>query len=337
MDKPAEIPAANTPAKPAPKPLLVIFDGNALVHRAYHAMPPLTIKKTGEMVGAVYGFVQILLKTIGDLKPTHYAIAFDKKGPTFRHRMYDQYKAQRPHMTDELAAQLGRVRQIVEAFHMPVYELDEYEADDVLGTLSRQASQLEVDTIIVTGDNDAMQLVGPRVRVLTPKHTFNETVLYDEAAVMEKFGVLPGQIADYKGLVGDTSDNIPGVPGVGEKTAARLLHLFGSLEEIYSRLDEVPPPRVQNILRLNQAVARQSKELATIVTHAPVQLDLDDCHLANYDRNKVSELFRELEFYSLVNEGGVVSGRTVKLHEYVRWFAYASPAFTATVSVSPSW
>src|SRR3972149_3385963 len=148
------------------KPLLVLFDGNAIIHRAFHALPPLTVSKTGETVGAVYGFAQMLLKTINDLKPSHYGIAFDTKAPTFRHQMFDQYKAQRPPTPGELVNQLGRVRQLVAAFHIPIFEIDGYEADDVLGTLSYQASQQGIDTIVVSGDADTMQLVSPRVRVL---------------------------------------------------------------------------------------------------------------------------------------------------------------------------
>jgi len=284
------------------KPLLVLFDGNALIHRAFHAIPPLTVSKTGEMVSAVYGFALMLLKVINELKPTHYAIAFDMKGPTFRHQMFDQYKAQRPPTPDELVNQLGRVRQLVEAFHIPIFELEGYEADDVLGTLSHQASQQDIDTIIVTGDADTMQLVSPRVRVLYPKprRAFSDTTLYDEAAVSQKYGVKPEQIADFKGLVGDPSDNIPGVSGIGEKTAVKLLQQFGSIEQIYDHIDEVTPPKLQALLRENEAIARQSKELATIVTQTPVSLNLDDCHISQYDRHQVTELFRELEFASLL-------------------------------------
>jgi DNA polymerase-1 len=282
------------------KSLLMLLDGNALIHRAFHALPPLTVRKTGETVGAVYGFASMLLKTINELQPTHCAIAFDRAAPTFRHKMFDQYKAHRPSTPDELIDQLGRVRQLVEAFHIPIFELDEYEADDVLGTLSRQASQQDVDTIIVTGDADAMQLVSPRVKVLTPKRSFGDTLLYDEAAVSERYGVRPEQIADLKALVGDPSDNIPGVPGVGGKTAAKLLNQFGTLDQIYTRIDEVTPPRLQNLLRENEAVARQSRELATIVTETPVTLDLKDCQASQYDRQQVTELFRELEFFSLL-------------------------------------
>jgi len=199
------------------KPLLVLFDGNAIVHRAFHAFEtttPLTVSKTGEVVSAIYGFALMLLKVINELKPTHFAIAFDKAAPTFRHQLFDQYKAQRPRTPDELVGQLGRVRELVEAFHIPIFELDGYEADDVLGTLSHQASQQDIETIIVTGDADAMQLVSPRVKVLYPKpgRTFSDTMLYDEAAVSQKYGIKPKQIADFKALKGDPSDNILASP-----------------------------------------------------------------------------------------------------------------------------
>jgi len=284
------------------KPLLVLFDGNALVHRAFHALPPLTVSKTGEVVNATYGFALMLLKVINELKPTHYAIAFDKAAPTFRHQMFDQYKAQRPKTPDELVNQLGRVRQLVEAFHVPIFELDDYEADDILGTLSHQASEQDIDTVIVTGDADAMQLVSPRVKVLYPKPrgTFSNTVLYDEAAVSQKYGVKPEHIADLKALKGDPSDNIPGVPGIGEKTAVSLIRQFGSVDQLYVHIDEVVPAKLRDILRANEAIARQSKVLTTIVTQTPVNLNLDDCQLGQYERQQVTELFRELEFFSLL-------------------------------------
>jgi len=284
------------------KPLLVLFDGNALLHRAFHALPPLTVRQTGESVGAVYGFALMLLKVINELKPSHYAIAFDMKGPTFRHELFDQYKAQRPETPQELVGQLGRVKQLVTAFNIPIFELQGYEADDILGALSQQASQKDIDTVIVTGDADTMQLVSPKVKVLYPKPKggFSNTTLFDEAAVAEKYSVKPEQITDLKGLVGDPSDNIPGVAGIGAKTAAKLLEQFGSIEQIYQHIDQVAPPKLQSLLKENEAVARQSKELATIVTQTPVTLKLDDCQVSQYDRNKVTGLFRELEFASLL-------------------------------------
>jgi len=285
---------------------LVLFDGNALVHRAYHAMKdsrPLTTR-SGEVVSGVYVFTLMLLKVLDDLKPTHYAIAFDTPVPTFRHEMFAEYKAHRPPTPDELIQQMDRVRQLVDAFHMPVYELDGYEADDVLGSLSRQASEQSVETIIVTGDADTMQLVTDQVKVLypRPRGTFSDVDLYDEAAVSERYGVRPEHIPDYKALLGDPSDNIPGVPGIGKKTAAKLIQQFGGIEDIYAHIDEVTPPKTQDILRENEATARKSLELATIVTGTPVTLDLDECLTSHYDRNRVTNLFRELEFNSLMNK-----------------------------------
>ncbi|TES87397.1 MAG: DNA polymerase I [Dehalococcoidia bacterium] len=289
------------------RPLLVLFDGNAIIHRAYHAFQTskspviLTVSKTGEVVSAVYGFTQMLLKTLNELKPTHYAIAFDKKGPTFRHQLFDQYKAHRPPTPPELISQMDRVKQLVEAFRIPTFELDGYEADDILGTLSYQASQQDIDTVIVTGDTDTMQLVSPHVKVLYPKpgRSFSDTTLYDESAVSNRYGVKPEQVADYKGLVGDPSDNIPGVPGVGQKTAVKLLQQFGTVENIYDHIDEVTPPKLQETMRQNEGAARQSKQLATIVTEVPVKLNLDKCQIGQYDHQAVNELFRELGFVRL--------------------------------------
>ncbi|MBI2830096.1 MAG: DNA polymerase I, partial [Chloroflexi bacterium] len=286
------------------KTLLVLFDGNALIHRAFHALPPLTLGKTGEPVSAVYGFTMMLLKVLGELKPTHIAVAFDKKAPTFRHKLYEQYKATRPETPDELVVQFDRVRELVRAFNIPIHELDGFEADDVLGTLSLQAAGQDVDTIIVTGDADTMQLVSPKVKVLYPKarRTFSDTMQYDESAVSEKYGVKPSQIADLKALAGDPSDNIPGVKGIGDKTATKLLQQFGSVEGIYEHIDEVAPAKLQALLRDNEAVARQSKELATIKTDAPVTLDLEQSRVSHYDRSKVADLFREMEFSSLLSK-----------------------------------
>jgi len=284
----------------------VLFDGNAIIHRAYHAFQktrPLTLSRTGEIVSAVYGFTLMLLKVMSEIKPTHCAIAFDKKGPTFRHHLYEQYKAHRPAAPDELIKQIDRVKQVVETFHIPIFEVDSFEADDVLGTLSHQASEMGIDTVIVTGDADIMQLVKPHVKVLYPKgQSFSEIMLYDEEAVSERYGVPPHRIADLKGLVGDPSDNIPGVPGVGKKTAEKLLRQFDSMEGIYEHIEEVEPPKLREKMRENEEIARRSKELATIILDTPVRLGLEECHISLYERDRVVQLFRELEFHSLVNK-----------------------------------
>ncbi len=282
------------------KPLLLLLDGNAVVHRAFHALPPLTVSKTGEMVNAVYGFAATLLKALNELKPNHWAIAFDSPKLTFRHQRFEDYKAQRPKAPEELVSQFKRVRQLAEAFKIPILETEGYEADDILATLSRQASQQGIDTLIVTGDTDVFQIVSPRVKVLAPRRTFSDTVLYDESTIHERFGLDPKQLPDLKALIGDPSDNIPGIPGVGEKTATKLIHQFGSLEQIYERIEEVTPTKLQVLLKQYKIQAFQSKELIISVLDVPVTLNLNACQVSAYDRNQVVELFRELEFVKLL-------------------------------------
>jgi DNA polymerase-1 len=282
------------------KPLLLLFDGNALVHRAFHALPPLTQPKTGELVNAVYGFASTLLKVFADFKPTHWAVAFDRPTPTFRHEMFEEYKAQRPATPEELRSQIKKVHQLVEAFHIPVFEIDGFEADDVLGTLSKQADEQGIETIIVTGDNDMLQVVLPRVKALAPRRTFTDTILYDEEAVEQKYGIKPEQLADLKALAGDVSDNIPGLPGVGEKTATKLLQQYGSLQGIYDHIEDITPSKLQDTLREYRTQAFQSKELSTIVKDVPIKLDLKTCQVSHYDRNEVAKLFQELEFIKLL-------------------------------------
>jgi len=282
------------------KPLLLLFDGNALVHRAFHALPPLTQPKTGELVNAVYGFASTLLKVFADFKPTHWAVAFDRPAPTFRHEMFEEYKAQRPATPEELKSQIKKVHQLVEAFHIPVFEIDGFEADDVLGTLSKQADEQGVEAIIVTGDNDMLQAVLPRVKALAPRRTFTDTVLYDTEAVEQKYGIKPEQLPDLKALVGDVSDNIPGVPSVGEKTATKLIQQYGSLQEIYDHIEDITPSKLQNTLLEYRTQVFRNKELATIVKAVPIKLDLKTCQVSHYDRNEVARLFRELEFIKLL-------------------------------------
>jgi DNA polymerase-1 len=283
------------------KPLLILFDGNALVHRAFHALPPLSITKTGEMVNAVQGFASTILKLLRENKPDYWAIAFDRHAPTFRHQMFDEYKAHRPPTPPELITQIERVHQLAAAFNLPIFELDGFEADDIIGTLSRQAASKDVDTLIVTGDNDMLQIVSPGIRVMSPRKGFADTVIYDEPAVQEKYGIKPVQLMSYKALVGDTSDNIPGVKGIGDKTAVKLLQQFGDLDGIYSRIDEVEPEKLRSLLKANHEVALQNRTLATIVTDVPVPFEMGSLAVSSYDRNKVVELFRELGFSSMLS------------------------------------
>jgi len=280
--------------------LLLLFDGNAFVHRAFHALPPLTVSKTGEMVNAVYGFASTLLKVFAEFKPTYWAVAFDRPTPTFRHEKFEEYKAQRPKMPEELKSQIKRVHQLVNSFHIPIFEIDGFEADDILGTLSQQSSKQGIETIIVSGDNDMLQLVLPGVEALMPRRTFNDTILYDEQTIKQKYGIKPAQITDLKTLVGDASDNIPGIPGIGEKTATKLIQQYGSLEGIYAHIEEIIPSKLQAMLRQYQSRAFQAKDLVTIVKDVPINLNLETCQVSAYERSEVVELFRELEFINLL-------------------------------------
>ena len=274
---------------------------------------PLTIRSTGETVSAVYGLANTFLNVMQELQPTHVIVALDKGEETFRHKISKEYKATRAAMPDDLRSQLGRCRQMIETFGFPIYEDEEFEADDLLGTLSAQASEQGVETYLVSLDSDIAQLVGPSVRLWMYRPYQRDSVVYETAEeIKERYGVLPEQIPDLKALKGDTSDNIAGVPGVGDKTAVRLLDQFGTVEELYERIDEVTPPKLQEKLKEHEEQARQGKYLATIVRDVPAKLDLDAAELAtHYDRERLLELFRELEFRSLIERlpGGGAPGR----------------------------
>jgi DNA polymerase-1 len=289
-----------TESVPETRDILVLIDGNAMVHRAFHAVPEDLTTRAGERVNATFGFAMMLIKALLDLHPQYIAVTFDRPTPTFRHVEFAAYKAQRPPMPDYLRPQFARVRQVVEAFNIPLYELDGYEGDDLLGTLARQATESGLDTIIVTGDMDTLQLVGPHVHVLAARRGMSDISDFDEAAVVERMGVAPALVPDWKALTGDTSDNIPGVPGIGGKTAAKLLQTYGSLENVLAHADELPA-RQRQLVAEHAAQAIQSKHLATIVTDAPVTLDLARARAHDFDRDRVIALFRELEFNSLVD------------------------------------
>ena len=277
---------------------LVLLDGNALIHRAYHALPPLTTKQ-GEVVNAVYGFTMTLLSVLEKFKPEYIAASFDLSGPTFRDDLYEDYKAKRAPAPDDLYAQIPRVKEVTQAFNIPIYELEGFEADDCVGTLARQAEEQGVRVIIVTGDNDALQLVTPLVSVFTLRKGIKDTVLYDEAAVEAKYGFKPAQLPDYKGLAGDASDNIPGVAGIGAKTATDLLKQFGTLEQLYARLEDVKET-LRKKLEADKEKAFLSKQLGAIDTAVPVMLDLPACVSRDFDRDTVTKLFQELGFFSLL-------------------------------------
>ncbi len=302
--QPQTLPLMEAPAA-ADRPRLMLMDGHALVHRSWHAISitqQLSTRKTGENTTAVYGFATTFLKALQDWKPTHCAIAFDRDGATFRHLRFEAYKAQRPPSPPELRPQFARVRQLMEAFNVPIYELQGYEADDVLGCLCRQAEEKGIETLILTGDTDTLQLVSPYVKVVL-HYRIQDRKVFDEAEVTARYGGLrPAQLPDFKALKGDPSDNIPGVPGVGDKTAIRLLVAYGSVEGLYQHIQEVTPESLRENLMAHQAQVLEGKLLATIVKDLPVTLDLEATRFGSYDRQKVIDLFRELEFFSLVNK-----------------------------------
>lgn len=295
---------------------LVVIDGHAILHRAFHALPPLTTSK-GKMVNAVFGFTAMLLRVINDLKPTHLAVVFDRPKPTFRKKMYANYQAKRPKMDESLIPQIEIVHKVVAEMAIPIYELDGFEADDIIGTLAIKASGLKLKTqssnvktttqnskvdevIIVTGDRDMLQLVDDKTRVYMPVKGLSESKLYGEKEVEEKFGVKPSQIIDYKALIGDPSDNYPGVAGVGPKTASSLLARFKTLEELYQNLDKVDNEGLRKKLKESLESAEMAKKLATIVTDVPLEVNWEKCRLPNYDRPNVHHLFELLEFRSLI-------------------------------------
>ncbi len=285
----------------APTEKLLLIDGNALMHRAYHAIPPLTTTK-GEQVNAVFGFTSLFLRALADLKPSHIAFTFDMSGPTFRHAMSAAYKATRQKMDEDLAKQIPRLKEVVGAFGFPIFELESFEADDLIGTLAVKATHdnRHMQVYIMTADMDATQLVNPQVVIYTAKQKISEVILYDESGVREKYhGLSPNQIVDYKALRGDTSDNIPGVSGIGEKTATDLLLKYQHLDQIYEHLDELKD-RTKMLLEQGKESAYLSYKLATINTDAPIEFDIELCAAHRFDVAKVTELFRKLEFSSLI-------------------------------------
>jgi DNA polymerase-1 len=291
---------------------LMLLDGYGLVYRGYFALPPLTTSK-GELVNGVFGFASIVLRGIQDLQPDYLAVSFDLPGPTFRHEQYADYKATRVKMPDDLRDQFPKVREVVKALRIPVYEMPGYEADDVIGTITRQLDPRDdLETTIVTVDLDMLQLVTPRVRLMTTRSGVENTVIYDVDRIDERFGLRPDQMIDYKALKGDPTDNIPGVPGVGEKTAAKLIREFNDLEALFARLDEVTPEKLRDKLAEHREQVFMGRELSTIVRDLPIEIDLDAARLADYDRDTVVRLFREYEFRTLIERLPPMSGESAQ-------------------------
>jgi DNA polymerase-1 len=302
------------------KDKFVILDGHAIIYRAYHALKDLT-DPTGKPINAVYGFARILLKVINDYDPKYIAVTFDhKNGKSARVSEYKEYKAQRPPMPDDLIDQVRIIKDLVRAFNIPQFEIDGFEADDLLGTIADEVKGIKntpdgVQTIIVTGDKDILQLVDDeKTHVFIPgRGRFSKDKEYDEAGVKQKLGVSPDQIPDLKALMGDPSDNIPGVKGIGEKTAVKLIQEFGSIENLYTTVDALAKQESEGSRSQHQLVkgavltklvadeqmAFLSKKLATIHHNAPIEFKLEKCVTKDYDKHKVAELFERYQFNSL--------------------------------------
>ncbi|HEV2010925.1 MAG TPA: DNA polymerase I [Candidatus Limnocylindria bacterium] len=287
---------------------LLLADSNSLIYRGYFAIPPLTTTK-GELVNAAFGFASILLKVIQEYPPQHIAACFDLPVPTFRKERDATYKATRKPMPDDLRPQFERCKEFLDKFGVPMYSLPGYEADDVIGALAKQAEAAGLDTLILSGDLDTLQLVTPRVALMTTRQGFQNTVIYDEAKIFERYGLRPDQMVDYKALKGDPTDNIAGVPGVGEKTAAKLIADHGSIEGVYENLDTLTP-KLRAALDANREQVRHSREMSRIVTDIPVTLDPERTRRGQYDRASVIDLFRDLEFRSLIPRLPPADGNT---------------------------
>ncbi len=288
---------------------LFLLDGMALAYRAYFAFiqRPL-INSKGMNTSAIYGFVTSLMKILEDEKPEHIAVVFDTKEPTFRHTMYEPYKATRDKMPEDMGAQLGLLKDVVRAFNVPVIELPGYEADDIIGTLAKRAEKERVLTYMVTGDKDFMQLISPFIKMLRPGKGGNDAEVIDEKGVLEKFGVEPAKVTDVLGLIGDSSDNVPGVKGIGEKTAIPLIQQYGSMEAVYENIARISQRAVREKLINNKEMAFLSKQLVTIHTDVPVQIDFHELKANPPDTSALARYFGELEFRSLANKfAGVVS------------------------------
>src|SRR3989338_380 len=309
---------------------LVLIDGNAILHRAYHALPPLT-NKEGVVVNAVYGFFSMFLKILQDLQPEYIAVCFDRAAPTFRKELYVGYQAKRPKMAEDLVPQVTILHEALEKAKVAIFEVDGYEADDLIGTLAVQAledtkilrhkdikkkekkshnilvSQYpNIEVIIVTGDRDMLQLVNSHVKVLAPIKGITEMILFDDKKVEEKYHILPSQFIDYKALVGDSSDNYPGVAGIGPKTAVDLIKEYGAFDEMYKKINSLPP-KIGKKLATDAEQASLAKKLATIVTNAPIKLKLEECAMAKFSMEGARLAFEELGFKSLLKrlENGI--------------------------------
>lgn len=278
---------------------LFLIDGNSFCYRAFYAIPKSLSTSKGQPTNAIYGFITMLNKIIKEEEPQYLAIAFDLKGPTFRHKKFEEYKIHRKPMPDELSEQMPIIKEIIDAYNIPIYQMQGYEADDILATIAKKSEKKGYDVYIVTGDKDVLQLVNSHIKIY---NVHKEGLVYDEKKVKERYGVGPERIVDLIALMGDSSDNIPGVPGIGEVTAAQLIERFGSLDKTLSNIDKIESESLRKRLSEFKEQAKLSKELATVDTNVPIDMDMDELKLKGPDRERLYNLFKELEFKRLLKD-----------------------------------
>jgi len=276
---------------------LIIIDSNSVIHRAFHALPPLTTK-SGEMVNAVYGFLLVFFRAVKDFQPDFAAACFDFPAPTFRHKHYKDYKAKRPPTRPELSCQIPVIKELLKTFGVKIFEKEGFEADDLIGTIALLA---EPETIVLSGDLDTLQLVDLKTRVYVLRKGVKDIVLYDEKLVKDKYGIKPEQLLDFRGLKGDASDNIPGVIGIGEKTAIELIKEYGSLENIYENIALIPGKNRDKLI-IQKEQAFFSRQLSQIDKKVPIDFNLEKCRFGDYDKKQARQALERLEFYSLINK-----------------------------------
>ena len=303
---------------------LVLIDGNSIMNRAFYGIMGSKMLTTpdGKYTNAVYGFLSIMFKIIDDLNPEYMVVAFDLKAPTARHKLYDGYKATRKGMPNELAEQMPIIKDILKAMNITIIEKEGYEADDILGTLSKFGEKQGLHVTILSGDRDTFQLATKNIVIRIP-HTKvgkTETENFDEQAIIEKYGVTPKQLIEVKGLMGDSSDNIPGVPGIGEKTALDLVKKYGSIENLYKEVDNGTDElkgKTREKIKQNKEMAYLSKELGTINIQVPIEENLEEYKIVGWDNEKVLEIFKNLRFNRFIERFGLKSAETDKELETV--------------------
>ena len=290
---------------------LIIIDGNSLLHRAFYALPPMN-NKEGKPTNAIYGFFGMLLGLIDEYKPEYLAVAFDRHEKTFRHERYSEYKAGRRTTPDDLRPQFPLLRESLEKMGICTLDLLGYEADDILGTVSKRADAMDIRTYVVTGDRDALQLAGGNVNVIITKKGVKEIELYNEEKLMEVYQLTPPQMIELKGLMGDTSDNIPGIPGVGEKTALKLLHQYPTIENLYENIDQLPKNKLYEKLVNNKESAFFSKMLATIIRDAPLEAEIESMRFHGFENESCYEALSALNFTTYIKRLGLIPGENAE-------------------------